>query len=260
MKRSSTTMALRRYAPLGRCMYCLARGLALSEEHLIPRCLGGRLTLRDAVCEPCRAATGRPEQATLEREFLVAKTLLALKRRRARAQGPARLPVVAIDGAADAMARELGAAQFPRGFALPAFEPAGLLAGVDRPHGPAQLEFIDCTLQVGAPARIATAARPALADPHAYAFSIAKWAYGLAVAERGLDACASGAIRALLVGARADPFNFVGTPRPREAATATQLHSVAVRDDGRWLRVHLGLLGSAGMLPYEVVIGAVATA
>jgi len=59
-------------------MYCLAAGSPRSEEHLIPRALGGVRTLRDAVCEPCRVLTGRLEQATLDREFAVPKTLLAL--------------------------------------------------------------------------------------------------------------------------------------------------------------------------------------
>ena len=94
-------MRLVRHAPLGRCLYCLVAGgsgVPLTEEHLIPRALGGRLTLRDAVCEPCRRITGRLEQATLDREFLVPKTLLALKRRRARGKGPSRLPPITLAG------------------------------------------------------------------------------------------------------------------------------------------------------------------
>ncbi|HEY9024102.1 MAG TPA: HNH endonuclease, partial [Burkholderiaceae bacterium] len=77
--RPSTGMRRRRHAPLGRCLFCLAKGVPLTEEHLVPRALGGRLTLRDAVCEPCRRITGRHEQLTLDREFAVPKTLLALK-------------------------------------------------------------------------------------------------------------------------------------------------------------------------------------
>ena len=245
-------MRVARHAPLARCMYCLAEGGPRTEEHLIPRALGGRLTLRDAVCEPCRRATGRWEQATLDREFVVPRTLLALKRRRARAKGPSHLPLVPIDG--EDTPSELTPATFPRGFALPAFEPAALLAGV-APTAPPRIDFIDCHLNLGTPARQARALAPPLADPRAYAHSIAKWAYALAVAERGLACCDTQPMRDLMLGRRDDPFAFVGTPAPRAWASREWLHHYRVQDDGPWLTVTLALFASAGMTPYEVVVG-----
>jgi hypothetical protein len=253
-------MPLRRYAPLGRCMYCLVAGVKLSEEHLIPKSLGGRLTLRDAVCEPCRIRTGRLEQATLDRDFVVAKTLLALKRRRARAKGPGRLATIALvlDEAEAAMpphARELTASDYPRGFSLPAFEPAGLLCETDRTGAAPRVHHVSCRLQLGTAARQATAATPLLVDPHAYGYSLAKWAYGYAMAERGLDCCDTRAIRQLLAAERHDVFNFVGSPSPREGGDRDVLHRLSLRQAGDWLTVVLGLLASSGMPPYEVVIG-----
>lgn len=238
-------------------MYCLGSGGPRSEEHLIPRALGGRLTLRDAVCEPCRRITGRLEQLTLDREFIVPRTLLALKRRRARGKGPNRIPAVRLDGDADATT-SLTADTFPRTFALAAFDPAGLLAGVDRTAGPSRIDFVACTLDLGTPTRRATAATTRLIDPRAYAQSIAKWAYALAIADRGLDGCDTQAIRDLLLGRRHDAFTFVGTPSPRMAAAREQLHDVSVRENGPWLTVTLALFASAGMTPYEVVIGRIA--
>jgi hypothetical protein len=251
-----------RHAPLGRCMYCLApgaSGLPLTEEHLVPRALGGRLTLRDAVCEPCRRVTGRLEQLTLDREFAVPKTLLALKRRRARAKGPGRLPAVVLAGHGDAPVA-LATDAFPRGFSLPAFEPAGLLAGVDRNAAPPRVDFVACALKLGSPTRQAAAAPPPLPDPHAYAHSIAKWAYALAVAERGLEACDTQAMRDLMLGRRDDVFAFVGTPSPRTSAPRDFLHDFTLREQGPWLTVTLALFASAGMAPYEVVIGRLAAA
>jgi hypothetical protein len=248
-------MRLVRHAPLRRCMYCLASGVPLSEEHLIPRSLGGRLTLRDAVCEPCRAYTGRLEQATLEREFTVPRTLLALKRRRARGNGPARLPPVALAGDALGASRAFDAGTYPRGFALPLFDEAGLLAGVDRASTPPHVTFAPCHLRLGAPTRDGVAEAPPLPDPQAYALSIAKWAYAMAVAADGLDACDMSAIRDLLAGRRHDVFNFVGTAHPRRAAAREWLHGATPHDNGPWRSVVLDLLGSAGLPPYEVVIG-----
>ncbi len=248
-------MRLVRHAPLRRCMYCLAAGVPLSEEHLIPRSLGGSATLRDAVCEPCRVFTGRLEQATLEREFAVPKTLLALKRRRARAKGPARLPPVALAGDAAGTPLALDEGSYPRRFSLPLFDEAGLLAGVDRADAAPHVTFAPCHLRLGIPTRDHVAAPPALPDPPAYALSIAKWAYAMAVATDGLDACDMTAMRDLLAGRRHDVFNFVGTAHPRRAAAREWLHGATAGDNGPWRTMVLALLGSAGLPPYEVVVG-----
>ena len=236
-------------------MYCLASGVPLSEEHLIPRSLGGRHTLSDAVCEPCRVFTGRLEQVTLEREFAVPRTLLALKRRRARGKGPARLPPVALAGEARAAPTTLETAAYPRRFALPLFDEAGLLAGVDRAGSPPCVVFAPCHLGLGTPTRDNIAAQPALPDPRAYALSIAKWAYAMAVAADGLEACDMRATRDLLAGRRHDVFNFVGTAHPRRPAAREWLHDATLHDNGPWRTVVLHLLGSAGLPPYEVVVG-----
>jgi hypothetical protein len=238
-------------------MYCLATGIPRTEEHLIPRALGGRATLRDAVCEPCRRVTGRLEQATLDREFLVPKTLLALKRRRARGKGPGRLPPIQLVG--DDAPSDLTPESFPRSFSLAAFEPAGLLADAARGDTPPRIDFVDCRLNLGTPTRQTVAASRPLADSHAYAWAIAKWGYALAVAERGLDCCDTQPMRDLMLGRRADAFAFVGTPAPRAPASRDWLHDHAVHQAGPWLTVRLALFASAGMLPYEVVIGSVAT-
>jgi hypothetical protein len=242
-----------RRAPLACCMYCLAAGVPRTEEHLIPQALGGRWTLRDAVCEPCRRLTGRLEQIALAREFLVPRTLLALKRRRARGSGPARLPTVTLVG--DAAPSAPTPDTFPRGFSLPAFEPAGLLCGVDRARTPPRIDVVDCHLDLGTPTRHAVAAAPPLDDPHAYAWSVAKWAYALAVAERGPDCCDTRPMRDLLLGKRDDVFSFVGNPSPRAGASREWLHDFALREDGPWLTVTLALFASAGMAPFEVVVG-----
>jgi hypothetical protein len=246
-----------RHAALGRCMYCLATSVPLTEEHLVPRALGGRLTLRDAVCEPCRRITGRHEQATLDREFAVPKTLLALKRRRARAKGPGRLPAVVVEGHGAAPVT-LPSDAFPRAFALPAFERAGLLAGVDRSAAPPAIDFVACTLNLGTVALRTTAAAPPLPDPCAYAHSIAKWAYALAVAERGPQCADTQSMRDLMLGRRDDVFAFVGSSPDRAAASGEWLHDIALLERDGWLVATLALFASAGMAPYEVVIGRLA--
>lgn len=248
--RPSTALRPMRHASLDRCLYCLRDVPGRTEEHLVPRALGGRWTLRDAVCEDCRRITGRYEQATLDREFAVPKTLLALKRRRARGKGPSRLPLVLLEG--NDVASPLTADTFPRVFWLPAFEPAERLA--DGPSEPARLRFVACTLNLGAPSRRSVAATPTMVDPTAYACSLAKWAYALAVAERGLQCCDTQAIRDLLLGRRQDVFAFVGSS-PEGGASAGWLHDYELRERAGWLTVRLALFASAGMAACEIVIG-----
>jgi len=183
----------------------------------------------------------------------VPRTLLALRRRRARAKGPSRLPLVVLEGRGPAPLA-LPAAEFPRSFALPTFAPAGLLRGDDHAAAPA-IAFVACTLNLGTPACHAVAAAPTLPDPYAYAHSIAKWAFALAVAERGLDGCDLQPMRDLMLGRRHDVFAFVGTPSQRDPASREWLHDVAFHERDGWLVATLALFASAGMTPYEVVIG-----
>ena len=230
-------------------MYCLAAGVPLTEEHLIPRALGGRRTLREAVCEPCRRITGQREQVTLDREFLVPRTLLALKRLKARGKSPGRLPAVVLAG--DDTARTLTAAHFPRGFSLPVFEPAGRLAGIDRGIAAPRIGHVRCTLgrDNGAWAR-----PEAPADPGAYAWSIAKWAYALAVAEHGLDGDGLQALRDLMLGQRGDVFNVLGSPASREPVTTEALHAASRQETGGIATLRLALFARAGMASYELVL------
>ena len=49
----------RRYAPVGRCIYCGAFSNALTKEHIIPFGLAGNaLVLPKASCQTCAAITG----------------------------------------------------------------------------------------------------------------------------------------------------------------------------------------------------------
>ena len=86
----------------------------------------------------------------------------------------------------------------------------------------------------GTPARATVAAAPSLPDPAAYAWSIAKWAWALCVAERGLDCCDTQPMRDLMLGRRDDVFAFVGTPADRAPASREWLHDVAFHERDGW--------------------------
>jgi hypothetical protein len=69
------------YAPFGRCVYC---GVAsdLSDEHIVPLGLGGRLVLPQASCSVCSAKTSKVERTCLRTMLGPLRLLYGLPSRR----------------------------------------------------------------------------------------------------------------------------------------------------------------------------------
>src|ERR687886_115256 len=65
-------VAPKRYDPVGRCIYCPATVIKwdgkLTEEHIIPKQLGGRLRLPEASCSKCQNVTSGIE-TDCERQY-----------------------------------------------------------------------------------------------------------------------------------------------------------------------------------------------
>ncbi|MBL8552195.1 MAG: hypothetical protein JNJ73_19560 [Hyphomonadaceae bacterium] len=79
------------YAPVGRCIYCGAAE-ALSDEHIIPYGLGGRLVLPASSCAACAKITGAFEGTCLRTCFGPLRMLYDLPSRRKR-ERPDTLPL-----------------------------------------------------------------------------------------------------------------------------------------------------------------------
>lgn len=58
-----------RFKPVGACIYCGATQGRLTEEHIVPKGLGGTLVLPDSSCDPCAKLTSQFEMKVL-RGFL----------------------------------------------------------------------------------------------------------------------------------------------------------------------------------------------
>ncbi|WP_352916466.1 HNH endonuclease [Mesorhizobium sp. M1143] len=65
---------------VGRCIYCDREPpqIRLTEEHIIPKGLGGNLILPGSSCERCAAITGRFEQRLLRDTFRFARGALGI--------------------------------------------------------------------------------------------------------------------------------------------------------------------------------------
>lgn len=71
---------VKRYDPLGHCMYCGSKH-KLSREHIIPFGLGGNLIFADASCGKCAEITSDFERYCLRNMFQAARTHLNLPTR-----------------------------------------------------------------------------------------------------------------------------------------------------------------------------------
>ncbi|HEY6252464.1 MAG TPA: hypothetical protein VI685_21115, partial [Candidatus Angelobacter sp.] len=67
---------------VGRCIYCGTAEGKLSEEHITPYGLSGRLTLLDASCECCAQKTSGLENTVLRKMFFAARAALGTLTRR----------------------------------------------------------------------------------------------------------------------------------------------------------------------------------
>ncbi len=53
------------YSAIGRCIYCGAENVTLTDEHIIPFGLGGNWILPKSSCKACATITGQFEQFCL---------------------------------------------------------------------------------------------------------------------------------------------------------------------------------------------------
>lgn len=71
-----------KYSPVGRCIYCGKRateGYRLTDEHIIPRLLGGKLILPNASCEDCARLTNKFETHCAKAMMTTARAHLGIQ-------------------------------------------------------------------------------------------------------------------------------------------------------------------------------------
>jgi HNH endonuclease len=75
-------IATKKSTHVGACIYCGSTDGELTEEHITPYGLGGRLTLLEASCERCRKVTGELERIVLRDMLYAARAALGTPTRR----------------------------------------------------------------------------------------------------------------------------------------------------------------------------------
>ncbi|MGE0531417.1 MAG: HNH endonuclease [Hyphomonadaceae bacterium] len=108
----------------GVCIYCGARGVPLSDEHIVPYAIGGSHVIRKASCRACAKITGAFEQKVLRDLWGDARASFNAPTRRKKER---RSHITMPDAGAGSLT--LPVAEHPGGFVFYAMCKAGLLQG-----------------------------------------------------------------------------------------------------------------------------------
>lgn len=199
--------------PVGRCIYCGTTRGRLTREHVIPKMLGGNMTLPKASCDDCANITKRFEQHVGRRIFHDVR----LKHGFRITERPSHLPVLESfePSPESAPARLVPTKNAPGILSLLVPEPPGILTG--RAEGSqVRSEFFFAQIsdgmndteevrrQLGVPGLIYREFQPAL-----FGRFLAKVALGIGVQSCGVDGFNSQLGDVIIRGDR-DPFHWVG--------------------------------------------------
>ena len=65
-----------KFFEIGRCIYCDTTTGPLTDEHVVPLALGGKMVLKKSVCEPCRVITSRCESNPIQDNWVQLRAAL----------------------------------------------------------------------------------------------------------------------------------------------------------------------------------------
>jgi len=246
---------------VGRCIICLDDKNRLTREHIVSYGLSskGQMFIKKGTCEDCNGGMNkRFENPALQNDFLDARAVLELLRRKRKNQIPLKTHPVEVLGDDGKMhVVQLKPAEHPGHVDWVDLQPARLLTGDDLDKDGAltslRVWFTDITpqrqkyRQIGYRVPHVSGAVPLL---------IAKTGYTYAVAKLGLNAFDGSQIRDLLFGKRDDIYNFVGgLSAQEEFDTDSAFHKLYLRRRGKLQTVVVHLFASFGAPPWEVVVG-----
>jgi hypothetical protein len=253
-----------RARPVGSCIYCGSRD-DLTDEHIIPAALGGNYVLPQASCKECNKITSKFEREVLRGFMWEARVAANFPTRRPK-ERPDLLPLeIERDGKYETV--QIAASDHPGFLDLPLLAPPGVL--VARPptrgvmiQGHERLLFGkhpgEVLKQLGASAMQATFNW----DVTAFAKLLAKIAYGMAVAELGVQPLEQIKVLPLIRGEADDASTWIGSEvfrlrieekRPTHAAALMR-----VPDPGEkfadLLCAQVKLFAPSGATGYRVVL------
>lgn len=125
----------RRYAPVGKCIYCGSTD-DLTDEHTIPLGLSGTALLPDASCKPCAKITGKFEGDVLRGPMQQVRVLRELRSRSKHKEAPKSKEYQITKKNGEVESVQFGFADSPVVFSFPVFDvpaylnPDGYISGI----------------------------------------------------------------------------------------------------------------------------------
>jgi len=201
---------MRRYPPVGRCIYCGAAGVQLTDEHIVPLSLGGRLILPKASCQACGKITGGIEGACTQQQLGHFRRRIGMRsRHRKKWQSDVAFDVLHED---DTIERKtIPAEQFPQVLSLLKLSPPEVLSG-EKAGTPEAWVLYNMHDVEGARKHGGRGFTAGIFDVQAFCRMLAKIAHAYAVAECGPDEFAKidPLLPDFILRGGANPFSFVG--------------------------------------------------
>lgn len=252
------------FHPVGECIYCGGRE-GLSDEHILPYGLGGRMVLPSASCRQCATITGRFEGAVLRGSMREARAVAGYPTRRPR-ERPTEIEFRALSG--DSVVPAVRSREdAPAFFLLPMFEPPRYMSGqsygtgvnicgVETIHfGADPREVVD---ELGADGFQVHQTVPATE----LAQLIAKAGYAFYIASNGLFPREESPILPMILEGRDDGANWVGSREySLQVESQRPTHALAAGEERRadgsvFGLARVKLFSECGATGYEVVVRA----
>jgi hypothetical protein len=245
---------------IGRCIYCGATE-GLSDEHVVPKALGGPAQLYDATCRDCQKITARFERRVLHEQLLPFRTRLGLPTYRP-SKRPKDFPARVRHGK-EWMDVRLPLDQYTAVAPFLRFPPPGVVEGREvsaaiRLRGVAVTVVPRDGIGNDPPRRAGADAvkQNVPLYPAEFMRMLAKIAWGFSVSLFGLDRI-DPAILGVILGTDRDLARWVGCPPPGMAVfdEPTAHLCIRVADVKGFVVAWIRLFGAMGAPEYMVVVG-----
>lgn len=247
---------------IGVCIYCGSTE-NLTDEHVIPRALGGPAQLFDASCTECNKKTGAFERLVLREQLGPFRVRLGLPTSHAKMR-PTAFPARVRSGS-EWREVQLPIEKYTAVGAFPRFPSPGVIAG-RAPGAGIRIEYVGVAVVprdgIGMdPARRAGAdeiEQTLSVFPYAFMQMLAKIAWGFSVSLLGLGRL-NPAILGVILGTDPDPARWVGCPPLDESGfdipPSDAPLQVRIRELGPYVFGSIRLFADKGAPEYVVVVG-----
>jgi HNH endonuclease len=203
---------LRNIKPIGKCIYC-ERTDNLTREHVVPRGMGGTITLPKGSCKTCAEITKKIETACMRKTLIHVRVKYGLHRHPK--ERPETVPVTYRDWSDNEVVKQVPVADYPTLWAMPIYEYPGILS-IKRPDetrfGILHSHIDDASFQklLRAPGVKSITVTSGGVDTWNFARWIAKIGYCYAVARLGVEKVKSSPLIDMILNGSHYPNYLIG--------------------------------------------------